>query len=161
MNDEAGALARRALDEAQTTVRAYDTKAQIVGVGYIFALGVVARIGEQLDTQVEVSVFHVIVAWATLILPAVLFGLVLYPSRFVMGRSDHRSVLYTRPGDFETPEQYAEAARRADPLIQMGQELIKVTELRETKRQRFLRALFAAGVSLVVLLSSHILLAAT
>lgn len=31
------------LSEAQSTVRSYDTKAQIVGIGYIFALGVIGR----------------------------------------------------------------------------------------------------------------------
>ena len=33
-----------ALEEAQATVRAYDTKAQIVGIGYTFALNIVANV---------------------------------------------------------------------------------------------------------------------
>ena len=37
-------LLQASLTEAQATVRGYDTKAQIVGVGYILALSVVARV---------------------------------------------------------------------------------------------------------------------
>ena len=37
-------LLQASLTEAQATVRVYDTKTQIVGVGYILALSVVARV---------------------------------------------------------------------------------------------------------------------
>jgi len=35
------------LKEVQDTVRAYDTKAQIVGVGYIFAIGIIIDLADQ------------------------------------------------------------------------------------------------------------------
>ncbi len=35
-----------ALKEVQDTVRAYDTKAQIVGVGFIFSIGIITGFGE-------------------------------------------------------------------------------------------------------------------
>ena len=40
-----------ALKEVQDTVRAYDTKAQIVGVGFIFTIGVIVNIGSRLPDQ--------------------------------------------------------------------------------------------------------------
>ena len=73
-------LLRDSLAEAQTTVRAYDTKAQIVGVGYIFALGIVGRFEALLPKASELNILTLSVACAA-ILPILLFGFVLYPSR--------------------------------------------------------------------------------
>ena len=40
-----------ALQEAQSVVRSYDTKAQIVGVGYILALNLILHFGDLLPTH--------------------------------------------------------------------------------------------------------------
>ena len=40
-----------ALQEAQSVARAYDTKAQIVGMGYILALNLVLRFGDLLPSS--------------------------------------------------------------------------------------------------------------
>ncbi len=74
-------LIGEALAEAQQTVRAYDTKAQIVGVGYIFALGIVFRLGNLLPKVERSDVLLVVVGWTIVILPILLFGFVLYPTR--------------------------------------------------------------------------------
>ena len=63
-------LVKEALAEAQQTVRAYDTKAQIVGVGYIFALGIVFKLGEVLPKVERSDVALVIGGWTVVILPA-------------------------------------------------------------------------------------------
>ncbi|GMG82865.1 hypothetical protein LNKW23_20780 [Paralimibaculum aggregatum] len=156
---EAGArmLARAALDEALIAVRAYDTKAQIVGVGYIFALGVVERIADALEPGFAISVGFVVAAWATLVLPAVMFGYVLYPTRKTVQGPSGRGLLYLRAGAFAEPAAYVAAAREADPLREIAAELFSVSQLREIKRRRFLRALFAAGAALMLLLAAHIL----
>lgn len=49
-------LLRDGFNEAQATVRAYDTKAQIVGVGYIFALGIVGQVFDELGSKTEMGV---------------------------------------------------------------------------------------------------------
>ena len=72
---------RDSLTEAQATVRSYDTKAQIIMVGYIFALGIFGRIGETVVETTEVGIAYFVVAWGVAILPILLFGFVLYPSR--------------------------------------------------------------------------------
>ena len=41
-------LLKDSLAEAQNSVRSYDTKAQIVGVGYIFALNVIGQLSAQI-----------------------------------------------------------------------------------------------------------------
>ncbi len=73
-------LLRDSLTEAQETVRAYDIKAQIVGVGYIFALGVVGNFEALLPEASELDPFTLAVACGAII-PIFLFGFVLYPTR--------------------------------------------------------------------------------
>lgn len=149
-------VVREALAEAQQTVRAYDTKAQIVGVGYIFALGIVLRLGELLPKVERSDVVLVIGGWSVVIFPALLFGFVLYPTRksvsgAVPNGSLARGLLYFTPGTHVSVDAYIEALGFADGLRERVKELFIVTELRELKRKRFLRALFAAGVAFVIM----------
>ena len=69
-------LLRDSLTEAQETVRAYDIKAQIVGVGYIFALGVVGNFEALLPEASELNLLTLSVACGVII-PILLFGFVL------------------------------------------------------------------------------------
>src|SRR6478735_2665237 len=70
-----------ALQEAQSVVRSYDTKAQIVGVGYILALNLVLHFGDLLPTHARLGPLFFAAVWGVVILPIVQFGHVLYPSR--------------------------------------------------------------------------------
>lgn len=154
---------RDSLGEAQTTVRAYDTKAQIVGIGYIFALGIVTQFERLFPKTSEISVGYILVAWGVVILPILLFGFVLYPSRKTAPKLEHEPtaklehILYVDTKKFGSVTELMEAAGRCDPLSEVAFELLKVSKLRELKRQRFLRALFAAGVCFVVLFTSQLL----
>ena len=69
-------LLRDSLAEAQMTVRAYDTKAQIVGVGYMFALAVVGDFEALLPKASELNLLTISVACGA-ILPILLFAFVL------------------------------------------------------------------------------------
>ncbi len=154
-------VVKEALAEAQQTVRAYDTKAQIVGIGYIFALGIVFRLGEVLPKVERSDVLLVIVGWTIVIFPALLFGFVLYPTRkSIAGTAPNegsaRGLLYFTPGTHASVDVYVEALSAADGLRERAKELFIVTELRELKRKRFLRALFAAGVAFVVMFGVQI-----
>lgn len=149
-------LLREALEEAQQTVRAYDTKAQIVGVGYIFALGIVFRLGDVLPKVERSDLLLVVTGWTIVIFPILLFGFVLYPTRksaaelaSLDGRS--RGLLYFSPGRHASTQAYLDELGQADGMIERARELFIVSELRELKRKRFLRALFAAGMAFTVL----------
>ncbi len=154
-------LLKSALAEAQATVRAYDTKAQIVGIGYIFALGIIGQFQNWFPTTNEVDLTQVIVAWGVVVLPIVLFGFVLYPTRKMMGiggpDKHFSSVLYVVPDRFAGPDAVIEAAEQCRPEQEIAFELLKVSQLRELKRQRFLRALFAGALCFVVLFGFQIL----
>jgi hypothetical protein len=69
-----------ALQEAQSVVRSYDTKAQIVGVGYILALNLVLHFGDLLPTRAPLGPLFFAVVWGIVIMPILQFGQVLYPS---------------------------------------------------------------------------------
>lgn len=155
-------LMRDSLGEAETTVRAYDTKAQIIGIGYIFSLGITGKLDELITKQATITVVEIVVAWAVVVVPILLFGYVLYPTRKMAPSlagdpSDEREhILYIDPLRLDSVEKLKEAAGRCDPLDEVAFELLKVSRLRETKRKRFLRALFAAGFCFVVLFTSQV-----
>ncbi len=162
--DQALAILRDALSEAQTTVRSYDKKAQIVGVGYVFALGIVGALSDRLPDSGELTAVAVLIVCGFMIVPILLFGYVLYPTRKTAstlaedstdaGRLEH--VLYVDTDRHDSIEALKESVAGCDPLNEYTFELIKVSKLREIKRKRFLRALFAASVGFLLLFASQI-----
>lgn len=162
-NQQALGLLRDGLNEAQATVRAYDTKAQIVSVGYIFALGIVGHFEKWMPEPSDVNaVVNTLVGWGVVILPILLFGYVLYPSRKMAPRLASKPsvtleyVLYVDPNKLGSVEELSSAAGRCDPINETAYELLKVSNLRELKRKRFLRALFAAGFCFAVIFATHL-----
>ena len=61
--DYADKMLLAALQEAQSVVRSYDTKAQIVGVGYILALNLVLHFGDLLPTRAPLGPLFFSVIW--------------------------------------------------------------------------------------------------
>src|SRR6478735_5775294 len=106
--DYADKMLLAALQEAQSVVRSYDTKAQIVGVGYILALNLVLHFGDLLPTRAPLGPLFFAIVWGVVIMPILQFGQVLYPSRTraekdllgkTSGASDQR-VYYVNPDRF-------------------------------------------------------------
>ena len=154
------AILRDSLAEAQMTVRAYDTKAQIVGVGYIFALGIVMQISALLPELRGSTLGIVTVSWAIVMVPIFLFGYVLYPTRKTtpaIGRDTVlQHVLYVESERHATVESLRAALMRCNAIDEYCFEVMKVGKLRELKRRRFLRAMFAAGFSFAILFLTHV-----
>ena len=150
------------LKEVQDTVRAYDTKAQIVGVGYIFAIGIIINLGTRIANVTEMVAVTITFAWLIFILPIVLFGAVLYPSRKKapslgeQGSQAHRT-FYVDPEHIHDVDAYLAAVDACDPKKEIAYEILKVAGLREIKRRRFLRALWAAAMSFVVMFLGQLL----
>ncbi|MGC1497177.1 MAG: hypothetical protein WA790_15305 [Sulfitobacter sp.] len=146
-----------ALEEAQATVRAYDTKAQIVGIGYTFALNIVANVMGGLPGAHDGGVLLVILFWAVVMAPLFLFGYVLYPSRRSAPKVGDTSelglqrVLYVETKRHRTVDDLQRAAQNSDWQAELAYEVLKVSKLREMKRGRFIRALFTTGFSFAML----------
>lgn len=155
-------LLRDSLLEAQTTVRGYDAKAQIVGVGYIFALGIVSQVEGLLPETDDFDFLGLMVAWGVVIVPILLFGYVLYPTRKSAPRIEAtqregiQHILYIDPAKKTSVSAVREAALNADPLNELSFELLMVSTLREIKRQRFLRGLFASAISFLCLFLAQV-----
>ena len=160
--DESISLLRQSLAEAQVTVRSYDTKAQIVGVGYMFALNVVFAFDRALPKEGTINHLELTLAWLVVMSPILLFGYVLHPSRHSapsLAKEPPKAlqrVLYIDPDDHPNLEHLIAAAREADPEQEIAYELMKVSKLREIKRERFLRALFASGICFFALFVSQL-----
>ncbi len=150
------------LKEVQDTVRAYDTKAQIVGVGYIFAIGIIINLGIRIANMPEMGAVTITLAWLVFIFPIVLFGAVLYPSRKVAPRLGEQGSLahrtfYVEPEHIHDVDAYLAAVEASDPKKEIAYEIVKIAGLREIKRRRFLRALWAAAMSFVVMFLGQLL----
>ena len=150
------------MHEAQNTVRSYDTKAQIVGVGYIFALGVVQQSGSHMPVPVEYAGLYVLSGWLIVILPIIMFAMVLYPSRVDKVTVNHSAqnisgVMYFDMEKFPHADDYTKAIMNADWAREVIYEIIKVSGIRDIKRTRFLRALYWAGGSFTMLFVSQML----
>ena len=156
-------LLKAGLSEAQATVRSYDTKAQIVGVGYIFSLNVISNVDDRVVTDPHISTALILFFWGIMMLPILLFGFVLYPSRKAAPEladgTDKRSggVLYIDASRRHSIKELKESAAQCDPESEIAYELLKVSRLREKKRQRFLRALFASGFCFGLLFIDHLI----
>jgi len=151
-----------ALKEAQDNVRTYDTKAQIVGIGYIFALNVAGGIGRQNPDSAAFEPWIILLAWAFVMTPIFFFGMVLYPSRKVAPKlagaaSSVRRVLYVEPDRVGDVDAFLEAADGCDWRREIAYELMKTSALRDLKRQRFLRALFAAALGFLLIFLGQVL----
>ncbi len=156
-----------ALAEAQQSVRSYDTKAQICGVGYIFSLNIIFGINKTIWPEVDVSIFYLVVCWSMFILPIILFGYVLYPSRksmsFGNGQEKNstekagisyrvKKLLYISLNKYDSVKKLTDSALASNLLQELAFELLKSSELRDRKRKRFLRALIISLIAFMLML---------
>ncbi len=148
-----------ALQEAQSVARSYDTKAQIVGVGYILALNLVLHFGDLLPTHAPIGPLFYAVVWGIVIMPILQFGQVLFPSRTRAEKellaktpagSEHR-VYYVDPDSFANVRDLVNQALKSDWTSVLAAELLKTSLVRIIKQARFRRGLMMTVVSFVVL----------
>lgn len=145
------------LKEVQDTVRAYDTKAQIVGVGYIFSVGIISEFSTRFfPGTLEPELWLVVMAWLLALGPIVLFGAVLYPSRTISPKigtkvSSLKHTYYYRPSSGQTMQEYLDNIHSCDWVDEIVYEIMKQSSLREIKRRRFLTALWATCITYLLL----------
>ncbi len=151
-----------ALKEVQDTVRAYDTKAQIVGVGFIFTIGVITNIGARLPSQPEFTTLMLVLVWILAIGPVILFGIVLYPSRSTAPTlgdetEDVRQNYYVATAVQKDLSTYLRNIEACEWRQEIAYEIMKLSNLRDLKRSRFIRGLQASGISYVVVIGLQVL----
>lgn len=156
-------LLSSALGEAQIVVRSYDTKSQIVSVGYLFALGVIGRFDVGLQSQSETNSITVLAFWFIVVLPIVIFGYVMHPTRgsapdLEQGYDERpRRILFVEPGTFKSVSDLKATALHADLTEELCYELLKISRLGELKRKRFIFGLIATAFSFLVIFADQLL----
>jgi hypothetical protein len=157
--DYADKMLLAAVQEAQSAVRSYDTKAQIVGVGYILALNLVLHFGDLLPTRAPLGPLFFSVVWGVVMLPILQFGQVLYPSRMRAERElfaktscgSEQRIFYVDPGIFRDLKDFVHKALTSDWTSVLAAELLKTSRVRIIKQARFRRGLMMAVLSFIVL----------
>ena len=150
------------LNTVEDSVKNYDIKSQIVGVGYIFAINVVFTLGAKIPGQVEMNFLTVALAWGVIILPVILFGTVLYPTRKFAPKIDNSlpsddHLFYISSDEVKDVAEHLSRVQNSDLKLEMTYEILKLSGLRDMKRRRFLRALFTAAFSFFALFLTHLL----
>lgn len=150
------------LKESQDTVRSYDTKSQICGVGFIFSIGIIAQIGKGFGSEIQMTTFMVIFLWLLSIGPIILYGMVLFSSRKTMdelGRDepDILHIFYLLGRKSKDFSSYMVDIQACDWKKEIALEIVKVARLRNIKRDRFIRALGSSGISYVLIIFFQIL----
>jgi hypothetical protein len=145
-----------ALKEAQDNIRTYDTKAQIVGIGFIFTIGLLFKLVEFIEVSNGYNFVLMLVTWTLVIIPAVLFGSVLYPTRKVAPKVTKnkqvvKGLFYMNLFEVESVNDYVHKLNSMDVAQELSYELLKVSYLRDLKRKRFLQALSAASLGFLIL----------
>jgi hypothetical protein len=158
--DYADKMLLSALEGAHALVRSYDTKAQIVGAGYILALNVVLHFGDLLPTHASIGPLFFVAVWLVVIMPIVQFGQVLYPSRpradrelvaKTSDRSGHPHVYHVDPDRFAHVGEFVEQALKSDWTSVVAAALLKTSRVRNIKQARFRRGLMMTAVSFLAL----------
>jgi hypothetical protein len=159
-----------ALEGAHASVRSYDTKAQIVGAGYILALNLVLHFGDLLPAKALIGPLFFAGVWLIVIMPIVQFGQVLYPSRMraehdlkakTSDCSVHPHVYHVDPDRFADVGDFVRQAVASDWTSVLAAELLKTSRVRCIKPARFRRGLMMAAVSFLALAGEQFLLSLT
>jgi hypothetical protein len=147
--------ARRATEE---TIRAFDTKAQIAGVGMILSVTALVTLGSRvLAVPPALPIWLGYLLCTFLLACVVLFACVLWPMRRIEvelgdhSKAVHRS-FFVRPDETRTLAQYVRAIEETDWVEELAFEVMKLARLRDSKQRRFRRALLGAALFYATLL---------
>lgn len=152
-----------ALADTQDTIRAFDTKAEILAAGVALVVGLIN--GRVIHVAEQALVVRVLVGIGLLgVIGTIIFsGLVLWPRNGGVGQADKKNctdkggaephnnvgVYYVTNGAFPGPLHYARAARNADWVTEMSSEIVKCSHIREEKAKWFRYALICALIAVI------------
>ena len=144
------------LGEVQQTIRSYDTKAQIMGVGFIFSVSMISRFLSNLDVDHDYGIGYLIVGFLLLIGPVALYGAVIFPSRrsapkLIDTPLPIQGLFYVKSEDVSDLETFTANLKDADWTSELAYEIVRLSALRDLKRRRFLIAMYVSGGSFALI----------
>ena len=119
-------------------------------------MNIVTKIGAFNPDIPEYTSILVILSWLLVMIPIIMFGAVLYPSRKTAPKLHEQSKkikkLYNVPTDYHHDiDGYLDNLKDCDIKTELSYELMKTIALRDLKRIRFIRALYAAALSFALI----------
>ena len=149
-----------AIKSSEDNVRGYDLKAQIVGIGYIFTTGVISNISKLDPSKVPFDSLTVVLSWVIGITPIILFGTILYPTRKTapsLGDDNIgvKRLFFANDTHLNDVDIYLKKLESSDFVKELVYENLKLAALRDLKRKRFLRALWASVAAFVLIFISQ------
>lgn len=142
------------ITDTQQTIRAYDTKAEILGILLTLAIGITNY--TLLSGSQTYSKSIVIIGWLLGLISIVLLGLVLYPKKdpfkkINLGTYIPTGVFYLR--DLSTPQNsinyLVDKANNTDWISELMYECMKLSVIRNHKHCLFIWALRTSGITLL------------
>jgi hypothetical protein len=116
-----------ALRSVQDTVRAFDAKAQICGIGFILSVTAVAGLARGLLPQIESGHPALAIVATAFVITVTLFGYVLWPSA-MMPHGTVDGVYYVAKGKFGDADELVRAQDRADWRRELAFEILALSD---------------------------------
>lgn len=148
---------QHAIEDAQGTIRAYDAKAEILGILLTVAIGITNFTCLQ-HTSFYAKIF-LIASWIAGLVAIGALGFVLHPKNDLFkkiafgGYTPKQTYFFTKieSSPQNTVEELANKAINTDWVSELTYENMKLSLIREFKRCYFVFALRAAGVTLLLI----------
>lgn len=151
------ACLQHAIEDAQSTIRGYDTKAEILGILLTLAIGITNY--EQLTQVAACSKLLLCAAWVSCLIALVALGRVLYPKSdpfqgIGLGTYSPQGIYFlskVTASAQNTVSALADKALQTDWVSELIYENMKLSVIRDHKHVCFVAALKLAGVALALI----------
>lgn len=147
---------QHAIEDTQATIRAYDAKAEVLGILLTLALGI-SNYTLALDQIKDCAKWLLILSWFFGLVSMVLLGAVLYPKKNIFAPINMGGYIPTRTYFWindpnRSVVDLADLALGTNWCSELVFENLKLSLIRDTKHSRFIRSLWAALLVIVCIL---------
>jgi hypothetical protein len=143
---------RANFDDAEATVRAYDTKSQIVLASTALSFYPIFSAFKQLDTSASINL-RIGIVFCLFVAVLLLFLRVLAPlSSRLRGEVAKQDLFFLKDASNYDPVAYRDALKKIDLSTSYAEQVLKLHTIRQTKHNRFQLALLGLAIYLLAVL---------
>ena len=142
---------RASFADAQATVRAYDTKSQIVLASTAFSFNPIFNSIKQIDTSAAVNL-RIGIVFCLFVVVLLLFLRVLGPVSSKLHNDEAEDVFFLNDAWKYNPLSYREALQKTDLATSYAEQVLKLHAIRRTKHNRFQLAVLGLALYLLAVL---------
>ena len=138
--------------DAQATVRAYDTKSQIVLASTAFSFNPIFTTIKQIDASSSVNL-RLGIVFCLFVIVLLLFLRVLGPVSAKLKGQQTEDIFFLRNATKYDPHSYREALEKTDLLTSYADQVLKLHAIRAVKHNRFQLAVLGLALYLLAVLT--------